>query len=185
MQTVHWVFQSSFVAVMLEQYLRDRGGTVELIKQQAAPLELGDCDHLVVDSEALVAQEARGLQAQGARVLLHMRVDGSETGRSSWTTLQKLLQAFEQPCVVWLDRAHGSVQLERWEGYQAHQARIAATITIPRQSVLFEQDLGSMLAQRQTFDEALGDSSLTFMSRQRLKMTRRALWQHIDVAGLI
>ena len=42
-----------------------------------------------------------------------------------------------------------------------------------------------MLQERRTFDEALNDSSLTIMNRQRLKIVKTQLFAQLDNAAVL
>ena len=49
----------------------------------------------------------------------------------------------------------------------------------------FGRDLSDMLQARLTFDEALAAASLTIMTRQRLKIIRGKLFDHLDQAAVL
>jgi hypothetical protein len=58
--------------------------------------------------------------------------------------------------------------------------RFAGLVRLPRLSPLFLQDFAEMLRRRLTYAEAIGAPSFHIMNKQRLVMTRRAVWEQLD-----
>lgn len=168
---------------MLHQYLLDQALDAQLVE---SPLELAELPEVVVvDCQAVDDQLISSLQQRGAAVVLHQHVVGGVQLRDSWRALESLLGTATLPCVVWQDTAQGPVELKQWEGYEGHRGQIAAVVPLPHRSRLFRQDVSEMLARGQSFEQAFADSSIMLMSRQRLTMVRRALWQRLDAAAVV
>lgn len=63
------------------------------------------------------------------------------------------------------------------KAYVAHKARVSAIIQVPPlKDETYGRDFADMLQARLTFDEALALSSLTIMTRQRLKIVKTQLF---------
>jgi len=84
--------------------------------------------------------------------------------------------------VVGLNEFFGktAVPFEETAVYSEHRARIAGVVRIQRRDRFFFDDIAKMLTGHQTYDEAMKDAFV--MSKQRLVMIRRAIWQQLDQA---
>ena len=77
--------------------------------------------------------------------------------------------------VLGANRARGQ-GFEQLKAYTANKGRVSAIIQIPAlKEETYGRDFAEMLQDRRTFDEALADSALTIMTRQRLKIVKPAL----------
>jgi hypothetical protein len=72
------------------------------------------------------------------------------------------------------------------KAYAAHKGRVAAIVPIPRlKQETYGRDLSDMLQERLTFDEALATPSRSIMTRQRLKIVQRQLFERLDSAMVL
>ncbi|SQC99104.1 conjugal transfer protein TraL [Enterobacter hormaechei] len=72
------------------------------------------------------------------------------------------------------------------KAYTANKARVSSIIQIPAlKEETYGRDFSDMLQERLTFDQALADESLTIMTRQRLKIVRRGLFEQLDAAAVL
>ena len=72
------------------------------------------------------------------------------------------------------------------KAYTDNKARVSAIIQIPDlKEETYGRDFSEMLQERRTFDEALADSALTIMTRQRLKIVKSQLFQQLDNAAVL
>lgn len=72
------------------------------------------------------------------------------------------------------------------KAYLANKGRISAIATLPSlKKETYGRDLSDMLQQRLTFDEALAMSALTIMTRQRLKIVKRLVYDQLDNAMVL
>ena len=79
--------------------------------------------------------------------------------------------------------------LERWfekarlKTFKQNKDRIRAVIEIPNQSSdTFGADMRDMLEQKLTFSEAVASENFSLMSRQRLSMVRKVVYERLDSA---
>ena len=104
--------------------------------------------------------------------------------------LDALVQHFDAPIVVWLNRYFGEISyrgkpFEEFSIYQENSLKIASIVRIPlKNPQTFGKDLEELLSKRQTFAEALSDEKSPIMIRQRLKIFWNELCQEIDKANL-
>lgn len=93
--------------------------------------------------------------------------------------------------VVWLNPYWGPIEhegksFEQMKAYTANKARVSSIIQIPAlKEETYGRDFSDMLQERLTFDQALADESLTIMTRQRLKIVRRGLFEQLDAAAVL
>lgn len=125
-------------------------------------------------------------------LIVHTVVTGGQALQDTMTGFVNLVEQFPAECqfAVWLNPYWGAVEyegktFEQMRGYTANKGRISAIIRIPAlKAETYGHDFAEMLRARRTFVEALGDPELTIMTRQRLKIVQRQLWQQLDVAGV-
>jgi hypothetical protein len=88
--------------------------------------------------------------------------------------------------VIWLNPYWGEItmngkQFEEMKAYVDNKARVSAIIQIPHyKPETFGKDLSEILQSKFTFDEALKNSALPVMVRQRLTIIRRQLFTNIE-----
>lgn len=88
--------------------------------------------------------------------------------------------------VVWLNEHFGKLEVEgktfeEMKAYRNHKDRISGIIRLHRRTAdTFGQDIGDMIEKRLTFEEALESDAFRLMSKQRLSMVRRELFEQLD-----
>lgn len=133
------------------------------------------------------------IKEMGHELVIHTVVTGGQAFKDTLKGFHGLAQQFPEPAlfVVWLNPYWGPIEhdgkgFEDLKAYQDHQHRISAIVTIPTlKAETFGADLSELLKTRRTFDEAIEDSSLTIMNRQRLKIIRTKLFQEMDSARVL
>ncbi|MHB1370334.1 MAG: P-loop NTPase family protein, partial [Pseudomonadaceae bacterium] len=105
----------------------------------------------------------------------------------------QLASQFPAEClfVVWLNPYWGPIEhegkgFEQLKAYTANKGRVSAIIQIPAlKEETYGRDFAEMLQDRRTFDEALADSALTIMTRQRLKIVKTQLFAQLENAAVL
>jgi hypothetical protein len=126
----------------------------------------------------------------GHRVCIHSVLTG---GQGFGDTLNGFNQTAGQmpeavELFVWLNPYFGKVehsgkQFKEMAAYKQHKARIRAVVEIPDQSSdTFGADLRAMLEQKLTFNEAVASDQFNIMSRQRLTMMRKVVYERLATA---
>ena len=93
--------------------------------------------------------------------------------------------------VVWLNPYWGQIayegkSFEQMKAYNNNKSRVSAIVRIPTlKEETYGRDLADMLQKRLTFDEALAMESLTIMTRQRLRIVKRLLFDQLDGAAVL
>lgn len=133
------------------------------------------------------------LQDMGHELVVHTVITGGQALTDTVSGFTQLVAQFptEALFVVWLNPYWGPIEhegkgFEQLKAYTANKDRVGAIIQIPAlKEETYGRDFAEMLQERRTFDEALADSSLTIMTRQRLKIVRTQIFGHMDNAAVL
>ncbi|HDV3697362.1 TPA: conjugal transfer protein TraL [Escherichia coli] len=160
-------------------------------------------DDVVIDNGAssfiplasyLISNQVPALLADmGHELVIHTVITGGQAMLDTLSGFAQLASQFpaEALFVVWLNPYWGPIEhegkgFEQMKAYTANKARVSAIIQIPAlKEETYGRDFSDMLQERLTFDQALADESLTIMTRQRLKIVRRGLFEQLDAAAVL
>lgn len=126
----------------------------------------------------------------GRQVVVHIVIAGSSMLLDTLAGLKSLAEQLpdEAKIVVWLNEFQGPIQhdgkdFENMQVYDRFKDRISGIVRLTKQSEqTFGKDISDVLEQKLTIDEALASEKFTIMSKQRLSMVRRAVFEQLDVA---
>jgi CobQ/CobB/MinD/ParA nucleotide binding domain len=131
------------------------------------------------------------LTEHGRDLIIHAVIAGGDMAAQCVLGLHTLLASFPAsvPLVVWLNEHTGPIdadggRFEEMKIYRDNAKRIIGLVRLPRLSSLFLQDFNEMIRRRLTYDEAIANPAFHVMNKQRLTMTRRALWKQLDEINL-
>lgn len=145
-------------------------------------------------SHFLISNEVPALLAEmGHELVVHTVVTGGQALLDTVSGFAHITSQFpaESLFVVWLNPywgpiAHEGKSFEQLKAYLANKDRVSAIIQIPAlKQETYGRDLSEMLQERRTFAEALAMESLTIMTRQRLKIVKRLLFEQLDNATVL
>jgi hypothetical protein len=145
-------------------------------------------------SHYLISNQVPALLADmGHELLVHTVITGGQALLDTVSGFSQLVGQFPAQAlfVVWLNPYWGPIEhegkgFEQLKAYTAHKARVSAVVSIPSLRIeTYGRDLSDMLQERLTFDEALAMSSLTIMTRQRLKIIKSQLFGQLDSAAVL
>jgi hypothetical protein len=133
------------------------------------------------------------LAGMGHELVIHTVVTGGQALLDTVNGFRQLAGQFpaEASFVVWLNPYWGPIQhegksFEQLKAYLDRKSRVSAIVQMPvLKEETFGRDLSDMLQARLTFDEALAAASLTIMTRQRLKIIKGKLFDHLDQAAVL
>ncbi|MDD7805961.1 MAG: conjugal transfer protein TraL [Endozoicomonas sp. (ex Botrylloides leachii)] len=128
------------------------------------------------------------LNDAGKTIYIHTIIVGGQALRDTASGLNSLAQQFGEQAklVVWLNEFFGKIfysgqSFEDMKVYKNNQKCIAGMITITQKTrETFGLDIENMQKAKLTFDEAIADPKVHIMNKQRLKMTKREIWQQLD-----
>lgn len=145
-------------------------------------------------SHYLISNQVPSLLVEmGHTLLVHTVITGGQALLDTVSGFAQLASQFPAVAlfVVWLNPYWGPIEhegkgFEQMKAYLTNKARVSAIVRIPSlKAETFGRDLGNMLQERLTFDEALAMASLTIMTRQRLKIVQGQLFGQLDNAAVL
>ena len=140
-------------------------------------------------SHYLISNQVPALLAgMGHELIVHTVVTGGQALLDTVHGFAQLTSQFPAECqfVVWLNPYWGQVEhegrpFEELKAWRANRERVSAIIHIPAlKPETYGRDLEDLLRSRRTFDEALSDPELTIMTKQRLRIVQRQLWEQLQ-----
>ncbi|WP_017879685.1 nucleotide-binding protein [Janthinobacterium sp. CG3] len=145
-------------------------------------------------SHFLISNQVPALLAEmGHELVVHTVVTGGQALLDTISGFNQLVSQFpaEALFVVWLNPFWGPIEhegkgFEQMKAYTTNKARVSAIIQLPSlKKETYGRDLGEMLQDRLTFDQAIAQESLTIMTRQRLKIIKGQVYTQMDNATVL
>jgi hypothetical protein len=131
------------------------------------------------------------LESQGRQVFIHCVVTGGQAMADTLNGLDRLAQTTSQKAlIVWLNEFFGEVRegkrsFEQFKLVQELAPKLVGSVLIRKRNPhTFEDDVQQMLLARLTFDEAIAAEDFSLVSKQRLQIVRRELFEQLDGLGL-
>ncbi len=131
------------------------------------------------------------LMENGAEIVLHIPIMGGselvQTVRCMNEVCKKTPK--EAKIAVWLNGKNGSIEFqgksfENMDAFKNNKARVKSIIRIYEWPVDMAKDIAESLKNGKTFLEAAQDANATVMTRQRMKMARRYMFERIEASGV-
>lgn len=130
------------------------------------------------------------LESAGRRVVLHTPLVGGQAMDETIRGLQTILEFFPAPVVVWVNEYFGKVEKEgvRFKEstlYQDAIKRILGVVFLQELTAdTSGQDVGNMTKKYLTFDEVLNAAETDLVTRHRLTMVRRHIFDQLALIDL-
>ena len=157
--------------------------------------------HVVIDNGAstflpladyMLSYDVPGIIKElGHELTLHSVVTGGQAQDDTLQGLLELLKNFALPVVVWLNPFCGRIEKDGQcftdlKLYHRYKDRIVGVVEIPEFAPrTIGLDLSELLKAKRPFREAVGDAKLQLMTRQRLRMAQRDLYNRVELAGVL
>ena len=127
------------------------------------------------------------LQSHSRRVFVHSVVAGGQAMSDTLSGFEKLAETTtEKNVIVWLNEYFGEVvkdgkTFEEFRVAEEQAAKLLGTVVIrERNPHTFGDDVRQMLERRLTFEEAIRMDEFSLVSKQRLEIVRRELFEQLD-----
>lgn len=139
----------------------------------------------LIDNEAFDV-----IQKAGKQVIVHSVIAGGlaqDNTISDFATLTSQLPDGVD-VVVWLNEHLGAIEADgknfkEMKAYLDNKHRVVAVIELPKRTEnTYGKDLDRMLKQHLTFDEALQSDTFFLMSKQRIKIVQRSIFEQLEAA---
>ncbi len=145
-------------------------------------------------SHYLISNQVPSVLADlGHQLVVHTVITGGQALLDTVSGFAHLTGQFPEQTlfVTWLNPFYGPIEhegrdFEHMKAYLMNKHRVSSILRIPQlKSETYGRDLSDMLQARLTFDEAIALSSLTIMTRQRLKIIKGQLFDQLDNSTVI
>lgn len=131
------------------------------------------------------------LEHQDRHAYLHCVVAGGQALVDTLNGLERLAQTSDKRAVVvWLNEYFGEVceggrAFDQFKLAQDLAPKLVGSVVIRKRNPdTFEDDVQQMLQSRLTFDEAIASEEFSLVSKQRLQIVRRELFEQLDGLGI-
>ena len=143
--------------------------------------------HYILENQAL-----DHLRQKGKRVFIHSVITGGQSLNDTLSGFEALAETMrEKNIVVWLNEYFGPV-LQDGAAFadmpvcRKHANKLHGSVAIVRRTAdTFGRDMGEMISRKLTFDEAVKAADFTIMTKQRLLVVQRDLFEQLDRIGLL
>jgi hypothetical protein len=132
------------------------------------------------------------LREANRRLVIHTVITGGQALADTLSGFKSLAESCEsRSIVVWINEYFGPVERDgkkfnQMAAFLEHQDKVAGTVHIPRFSPdTFGRDLEEMIARKLTFGEIAWATGFTLMSKQRLRMIERELFEQLEMLNLL
>jgi hypothetical protein len=136
----------------------------------------------------MLENDAAGMFRQaGRKLFVHTIITG---GQALGDTLKGFVRIAEtsadQNIVVWVNEYFGRVEYEgkpatELKAFQDHAGKVHGCVAIPKRNQdTFGRDVEDVICRKLTFEEAIREGSFSIMTKQRLKVVQRDLFEQLD-----
>ena len=210
--TVHFVLQGkggvgkSFVSAILAQYLRSKtflsaGTSMRRSSTDWSDRICRDTGTLVIDTGAttflplwnyiLESEILQFLALSSRRVFVHCVIAGGQSMLDTINGFCRIAETTtEKNVVTWLNEHFGEVvtggkRFEDFDVAKEHSEKLLGSVAlVERNPNSYGEDIRQMLKQRLTLDEAIRSADFSLVSKQRLTIVRRAVFEQLDLLAI-
>ena len=168
---------------------------VELISQAKGDVVIdnGASSFVPLSAYLITNQVPALLHGMGHQIVVHTVITGGQAQSDTLHGFTQLVKQFPSDVsfVVWLNPYWGPIErdgkpFEQMKAYTAHKDRVSAIIRLPDlKKETFGRDLSDMLQAHLTFEEAMALPSLTIMTRQRLSIIKKQLFEQFAAVPVL
>ncbi|HTW64443.1 MAG TPA: hypothetical protein VME17_07505 [Bryobacteraceae bacterium] len=132
------------------------------------------------------------LRAHNRNVFVHSVVTGGQALTDTLNSLERLAQTTtDKSVVVWLNEYFGEIAIdgktfEQFKIAEEYAPKLVASVVIrERNPHTYGDDVRMMLERRLTFEEAIRNEDFSLVSKQRLTIVRREIFEQLDKLSLV
>jgi hypothetical protein len=132
------------------------------------------------------------LRDSGKKLYVHTVVTGGQALADTLKGFKSLAESTQDRIIiVWVNEYFGRVEREGKEFgdmtvYRENEQKIFGSIAIPKRNQdRFGRDVEEVVSRKLTLQEAIASGDFTIMTRQRLKVVQREIFEQLDSIGLI
>jgi hypothetical protein len=132
------------------------------------------------------------LRRAGRKLYLHTVITGGQALADTVNGFAEVAATTpERSVIVWINEFFGRVEYEgkqftEMKAYTDHQDKVCGSVGIPRRNhETFGRDVEEVISRKLTFEEAIRDGKFSLMTKQRLKVVQRELFEQLDSLCLV
>lgn len=132
------------------------------------------------------------LAAAGRKLCVHTIVTGGQALGDTLKGFKSLADSSdERNMVVWLNEYFGVIERDGktftdMQAYRDSESKVFGLVHIPKRNPdTFGRDMEEVIARKRTFEDAIRNGTATVMSKQRLRMVQRDLFEQLDKMPLL
>jgi hypothetical protein len=170
--------QRSFDGLM-ERFLTEDGATFVVDNGASTFLPLW---HYLLENNAL-----DHLRENGRKVYVHTVITGGQALIDTLNGFHELAQTTQdRNIVVWVNEYFGRIEAEGKKlsdmaTFRENADKVCGAVVFSKRNQdTFGRDLEEMISAKLTFQEAIGQTKLPLMAKQRIKLVQRDLFEQLD-----
>ena len=128
------------------------------------------------------------LSDAGRRLYVHTIITGGQALGDTLKGFKSVADSSaERNIVVWLNEYFGVIERDGktftdMQAYKESESKVFGLVHIPKRNPdTFGRDVEEVIARKRTFEDAIRNGTATVMSKQRLKMVQRDLFEQLDL----
>ncbi len=128
----------------------------------------------------------------GRKLYVHTVVTGGQALGDTLKGFKSLAESSaERNIVVWLNEYFGVIERDGKTftdmlAYQESESKVCGMVRIAKRNPdTFGRDVEEVIARKRTFEDAIRNGTASVMSKQRLKMVQRDLFEQLDQLSLL
>jgi hypothetical protein len=152
-------------------------------------IDTGTSTYVAVSNYLIENDVHNQIRAVGKQVVVHVIiVGGGRTLRETLSDFDDLATQLPRDVeiIVWLNEHFGVIKQDSkafhdMQVYQTHRDRVGGLVHLPpRTASTFGADVKEMMQKHLTFEEAIASPDFTVMSKQRLKIIQRDVYEQLE-----
>src|SRR3954452_1611932 len=162
-----------------------------LTEDRTFVIDNGASTFLPLWSYIIENQVMETLREAGKRLCVHTVITGGQALLDTVNGFRSLAQSTEeQNIVVWINEYFGRVEREGKKfsdmaAFVENANKVSGSVHITeRNHDTFGRDLEEMISKKLTFSEAITDGAFSIMTKQRLRIVQRDLFEQLGSIGL-
>lgn len=131
------------------------------------------------------------LRQAGKRLYVHTVITGGQALLDTVNGFRSLAQSTtDRNIIVWINEYFGRVERDGktfpdMAAYTENSDKVLGSIQIPKRNAdTFGRDIEEVISRKLTFEEAITKGAFSIMTKQRLKVVQRDLFEQLDAIGI-
>jgi hypothetical protein len=128
----------------------------------------------------------------GKRLYVHTVITGGQALADTIKGFGEIAQTVaDLNVIVWINEYFGRVeydgkQFSQMKVYKEHEEKVLGCVILPKRNQdTFGRDVEDVISRKLTLDEAIRDGVFSIMSKQRLKVVQRHLFEQLDTLSFV